>query len=136
MNCGFRPFSPILSGAILACLVGVTPAVARPLVLNCQVVELDAMPDVWRQIDRIEVDEARSTITFAIARTLGSNDEKAFTYEATRGDQIAFERVGNSLRIVALRLATPTAIWLEPSSVRLVSLSKFIVEQVEFACRQ
>jgi hypothetical protein len=96
------------------------------------------MPAEWRQVDRVEIDEARNEITFAIARTLGTADEKAWTFANTQGDQIAFERVDDTLRIVALRLAAPMAIWVETSSVRsvrLVALNKFGVELADFVCR-
>jgi hypothetical protein len=109
------------------------------MVLNCQVTELAGMPDKWRQIDRVEIDEASKIITFAVERTLGTNDEISFTYgpeaENRRGDAVAFERVDAGLRIVALRLATPTAIWVEPSLVRFVSLNAVGVQYAEFECR-
>jgi hypothetical protein len=123
----------------LGTIVCVAPAVSRPSVLNCQVTQFVGMTEEWRQIDRVEVDEARSSITFSIARTIGTDDDRSFTFKNEKDsishDQVFFERFDDTIRIVALRLSTPVAIWVERSSVRLVALNKLGVEYVEFACR-
>jgi hypothetical protein len=123
----------------LSMIVCTSPAVSRPWILNCRVLEIVGMPDQWRQVDRIEIDEGRSAITFSVARTLGTKDEVSFTYtnskDAFSDDRAVFERVGASLRIVALRLATPVAIWVDPLTVRFVGLNAFGVEHVDFVCR-
>jgi hypothetical protein len=127
-----------ISAFALGTMIYVSSAVSRPLIFNCQALRVEGMPAEWRQVDRVEIDEARNEITFAIARTLGTADEKAWTFANTQGDQIAFERVDDTLRIVALRLAAPMAIWVETSSVRsvrLVALNKFGVELADFVCR-
>ncbi len=128
-------------GAFVVCtLMHASPSASQAVVLNCQIVQVEDMPDEWRQVDRVEFDEARNTITFAISRTLGTANEKAWTFtnrkDAISRDQVAFERVGDTLRIVALRLSSPAAIWVEPTSVRFVGLKKFGIETASFACRQ
>ena len=123
-----------------AMTICVAPAVAGPNVLNCHPVQVEGMPDDWRKVDRVEIDETRSIITFAISGTLGKADERAWTFGNTKDaasyDQIVFERFEATLRIAALRLGSPTAIWVEPSSVRLASLNAIGIELVEFACQQ
>jgi hypothetical protein len=125
-----------IGGFALGTIIYVSSAASQPLTLDCQAIRVEGMAAEWRQVDRIEIDKARSEITFAITRTLGSDDEKAWTFTDTQGDQIAIEAVDDSLRIVALRLATPVAIWVELTSVRLVALNKFGLEVADFVCRK
>ena len=127
----------VLCTAALALTI-CAPAEATPIVMNCRAVEVQGMPADWREVDRVEIDETRSMITFAVSRTLGTADEKAWTFGATKDamsyDQIVLERFEATLRIAALRLGSPTAIWVEPSLVRLATLNKFGVELAKFAC--
>jgi hypothetical protein len=115
------------------------PAVARPIILDCEAVQIRGLNDEWRKVDQVEIDETSSTITFAEKRTLGTVDELAWMYGNTKDavsyDRIAFERYEGTVRIAAIRVGSPTAIWVDMKSVRLVSLNKFSFDLAEFTCQ-
>ena len=129
----------ILGTAAIALTMCVVPAWAHPVVKNCRVVTLQGMPDDWRDVDRVEIDEARKLITFAVSRTIGTTGEKAWKFSNTKDafwgdDQVVFDRFESTLRIAAIKLGSPTAIWVEPSLIRLSSVHSFGSELAEFSC--
>jgi hypothetical protein len=135
--CGFTRV--IFGTAAIALTLCVVPAGAHPIVKNCRVVALEGMPDDWRDVDRVEIDEERKIITFAVGRSIGTASEKAFAFENKKDafwgdDQVVFDRFESTVRIAAIRLGSPTAIWVEPSLVRLVTAHPFGSELAEFSC--
>jgi hypothetical protein len=86
----------------------------------------------------VEIDEERKIITFAVGSSIGTANETAFAFgnkkDAFWGDdQVVFDRFESTVRIAAIRLGSPTAIWVEPTLIRLVIAHPFGLNRPGFS---
>jgi hypothetical protein len=138
-----RPMRCLLFVIAIFCITSVVNAqentFVNHFVLKCHASEVHGVDDVWRDVDRIEVDADKMTITFSISKTLGTDrptywlfanhEDSLFRDHAVFGDGHEF------LGIAAIYTNVPVAILLtRHETVQMVWLYPVAIKYAKYDC--